>query len=119
ETGARGAFDVREVINFVWRQWRLIIGVTVLAAVIGALYVAHQTPLYTASAQLLLDPKKEKVAGQDPILSDLALDLPAIESQMAVIRSSSLLERVVAKERLVDDPEFGPAPKESGGGLIA
>ncbi len=119
ETGGRGGFTVRESINFLWRQWKLIVGVTVLASSLGALYVGRQTPLYTASAQLLLDPGKEKVAGKDSILSDLALDLPAIESQMAVIRSSSLLQRVVAKERLAADPEFGPAPKESGGGLLA
>jgi uncharacterized protein involved in exopolysaccharide biosynthesis len=114
-----GGFDPREAINFVWRQWRFISGVTALALLISALYIARQTPLYTASAELLLDPQREKITGQDPILTDVALDLPTIESQIAVIRSTSLLRRVVVKERLLNDPEFGAGPAIAGGSLLA
>ena len=105
ETG--GGFDIREAINFLWRQWKLIAGVAALALFIGAAYVARQTPLYTATAQLLLDPRKEKAAGPDAILSDEHL---MIDNQIAIIQSSALLRRVVDKERLVNDPEFGVAP---------
>jgi exopolysaccharide transport family protein len=119
ENREAGGFDPREAINFVWRQWRFISGVTALALLIGALYIARQTPLYTASAQLLLDPQREKITGQDPILTDVALDQSAIESEIAVIRSTSLLKRVVAKERLLNDPEFGAGPAVAGGGLLA
>ncbi len=108
-------FDIREAINFVWRQWKFIAGVTALSVLVGSIYIARQTPLYTASAQLLLDPRKEKAAGQDTILSDAVLDIPTVESQMSIIRSSSLLRRVVEKERLVNDPEFGSAPAVAGG----
>ena len=112
------SFDIREAINFAWRQWKLILSATVLAALVGAIYIARQTPLYTASAQLLLDPKREKAAGADSIYTDSALDLPAIESQMAIIRSSALLRRVVAKERLVNDSEFGVGPVGAGGSIF-
>ncbi|WP_051134090.1 polysaccharide biosynthesis tyrosine autokinase [Methylocystis sp. ATCC 49242] len=118
ETG--GGFDIREAINFVWRQWKLIAGVTALALLFGAVYIVRQTPLYTATAQLLLDPRKEKAAGQDVIMDDEYRDLSMIENQMAIIKSSDLLRRVVKKERLVSDPEFGAAPSvESGGGLFS
>jgi len=112
-------FDLREAINFAWRQWKFIAGVAALALLMGMLHVARQTPLYTAAAQLLLEPQKERLTGQDPLLSDVVLDLPAIESQIAVIRSTSLLRRVVVKERLVNDPEFGAGPAVAGGGLLA
>ena len=112
-------FDLREAINFAWRQWKFIGAIVALALLIGALYIARQTPLYTAGAQLLLDPRKEKAAGLDTVLTDAAFDQPAIESQMAVIRSTALLKRVVDKERLIDDPEFGSGPIVAGGGLLA
>lgn len=112
-------FDIREAVNFAWRQWKFIGGVTALILLMGAIYIARQTPLYTASTQLLLDPRKEKAAGQDTILSDAILDLPAIESQMAIIRSSSLLRRVVEKEHLVNDPEFGAGPSGPGADMLA
>jgi exopolysaccharide transport family protein len=113
------SFDLREAINFAWRQWKFIAGVAALALLIGALYIARQTPLYTATAQLLLDPQREKMAGLDPILGAISLDQTAVESQIAVIRSTSLLGRVVVKERLVNDPEFGAGPAVTGGGLLA
>jgi polysaccharide biosynthesis transport protein len=117
---ADGGFDIHAAINFLWRRWKLIGGIAALALLIGALYLARATPLYTATAQLLLDPRKEKAVGQDAIISDVALDQPMIESQIAIINSSSLLRRVVEKERLIDDPEFGGAPTGAGGqGLLA
>jgi succinoglycan biosynthesis transport protein ExoP len=116
-----GGFDIRDAVNFVWRRWKLIGGATALAVLIGAVYVARQTPLYTATAQLLLDPRKEKIAGQETIMSDFVLDEPTIQSQMAIITSSALLRRVVDKEHLVNDPEFGVAPSggNSGSGFLA
>lgn len=114
---AGGGFDIHALVNFVWRQWKLIAGVTALAVLIGAVNIARTTPLYTATAQLLLDPRKEKAVGQDVIMSDAILDLPTVESQIAIIKSSALLRRVVEKERLVNDPEFGASPAMGDGGV--
>jgi exopolysaccharide transport family protein len=119
ESRETGGFDLRETINFVWRQWKFIVGVSALALLIGALYIARQTPLYTASAQLLLEPQSERLIGPNPLVSSVALDLSAVENQIAVIRSTSLLRRVVVKERLVNDPEFGAEPAVAGGGVLA
>jgi polysaccharide biosynthesis transport protein len=116
---AAGGIDLRTAINFVWRQWKLIASVAAFAVIVGAVYLLRVTPLYTATAQLLLDPRKEKAVGQDAIMSDSQLDLPTIESQMAIIRSSALLRRVVEKEKLVNDVEFGAAPaSDPGQGLL-
>jgi polysaccharide biosynthesis transport protein len=117
---AQEGLNIHDIVNFLWRRWKLIGGVTTFALLIGSVYIARATPLYTASTQLLLDPRKEKAGGQDPILTDAVLDLPTIESQIAVIQSSALLRRVVEKERLTNDPEFGTAPTGDGGvGLVA
>ncbi|WP_018265250.1 GumC family protein [Methylosinus sp. LW4] len=115
---AEAGFDIHGYVNFVWRQWKLIAGVTALFLLVAAVETARTTPLYTASAQLLLDPHKEKAGGQDAIMTDAALDLPTIESQIAIIKSSALLRRVVEKERLVEDTEFGARTRVGGGGLL-
>jgi len=119
ETNESGSFDLRDAINFAWRQWKFVAAVAALVLLIGAFYIARQTPLYTADAQLLLDPHKEKIGNQDVILSEAALDAPSVESQIAVLRSTSLLRRVVGKENLVNDPEFGAGPAVNGSGLLA
>ena len=104
---AEQAFDLREILSFIWRQWKFIAAVVAVSLVIGAMYLAKETPRYTATTHVLLDPRKEKAGGSEAILSDAILDGASIESQMAVIRSTSLLKRVVEKERLTKDPEFG------------
>ena len=103
-------FDLREGVGFVWRQWKFIsyiVGIFLLAATV---YVWTETPRYTASAQVLLEPQREKTAKDEAILSDASLDFSMVESQLAIIRSSVFLQRVVEKERLVADPEFGSGP---------
>src|SRR5262249_57814342 len=104
-------FDLRGVINFVWREWKFILIVVALALLAGMVQLARQTPLYTATAQVLLDPRKEKAAGTDAVLSDVNLDVAAIDSQLAILRSTIFMRRGVEKEGLVSDPEFcaGPA----------
>ena len=83
------------------------------------LHLSRQTPLYTASAQLLARSEQgEGELSQDTVLTDAPFDLPTIESQMAVIRSTALLRRVVDKERLINDPEFGSGPVGAGSGLL-
>jgi polysaccharide biosynthesis transport protein len=95
-------FDLREYVNFLWRQWLFIAVVTGFAILVAFVYLVHATPLYTATAQVLLDPRREKTVGTEAILADFQLeDASAIESQLAIIKSDSLLRRVVEKEQLV------------------
>ena len=116
--GEAGGFDPREALNFAWRQWKLILGVTAIAIILGALNLSRQTPLYTASAQMLLEPNKTKPVSQDAVQNDMPLDLATLESQIAVIKSTSLLRRVVLKEKLVNDNEFGAGPIGPGSGML-
>ena len=110
-------FDLREAIGFAWRHWKFIasvVGVTLLVAVV---FLLKQTPHYTATAQVLLEPPKVTRPG-NAILSEDTIDLTdaLIENQLAIIRSTVFLQRVVQKEHLVSDPEFGSrSPQEAQG----
>ena len=113
-----GGFDLRDVVNFLWRQWKLIGGMVALFVFLAALYLARATPMYTATAQLLLDQRKERAAGQDVFMTDAMLDQQMVENQMMIIRSTSLLRRVVEKMQLTRDPEFGGTAL-SGAGAVS
>jgi succinoglycan biosynthesis transport protein ExoP len=100
-------FDLRENLSFVWRRWKFIAAIVGVVLLIGVVSLLRQTPLYTASSLVLLDRQREKAPGAEAILTDVNLDFAMVESQMAIIRSSVFLRRVVEKENLVADPEFG------------
>ena len=110
QDGAERRFDLWEILNFCWREWKFMAAVFAAVLIVGTVYTLRQTPLYTATAEVLLDPRKEKAAGADAVLSDNHIDYAMIESQMAIIRSTVFLRRVVEKEHLVSDPEFGAGP---------
>ncbi len=97
----------------VWRIWRAkwwILILAILGAAIGV-FIALQVPrTYDASTDLILDPRGvnlvQNEVTQTPLglASDAALAL--IQSQIAVITSSSVLGRVVDEAGLTQDPEF-------------
>ena len=101
------AIDLRQVQDFFRRRWTVILGVAgavLAAALISLMFV---TPRYTATSQVLLEPRKEKVFGAENILPELNLDSGNVDSQISVIQSINLLRNVVEREKLTADPEFG------------
>lgn len=108
------SLEPREVINFLWRQWRLIASAVALGVLIAVLYLVTAVPLYVASTQLMLDPRRERAAGSDAFVSEAALDQSMIESQIALIRSTVFLRRVAEKERLLSNPDYKAKATNSG-----
>jgi succinoglycan biosynthesis transport protein ExoP len=93
--------DLREAIGFLWRQWMFIASILVATLAIAAIYIFTQTPRYTSTALVLLETQREKTAKDDSFLTDVNLDYSMIESQLAILRSTVFLQRVVEKLGLV------------------
>jgi capsular exopolysaccharide synthesis family protein len=98
---ARG-FDLRQYLNFAWRHWMFILSVAALALLVAVIDLLRATPLYTAETQVLLEQPE-----RPPVLEALRYenrgdgdDFSYLENQLAILRSDSLLRRVVVKERL-------------------
>src|SRR6476659_5000100 len=90
-------FDLRKYLNFVWRHWILIGAIAALALVVAFIYLARATPLYTASTQVLLELQREKAPGDTSSDSNTLDYVSAIENQLAILKSDSLLRRVAIK----------------------
>jgi len=106
----REAFDLREWMSFTWRHWKFIVAITAISLVIGTAYLLNQTRLYTATAQVLLDPQKEKMPGGDAMLGESRLSLAVIDSQIAIIRSTVFLRRVVERAHLIQTASVATNP---------
>lgn len=100
-------FDLREGIGFIWRQWVFIASIVAAVMVVATVYEFTRTPLYTASAQVLLEPQRIRPVKEDATVSDVNLDYAVVEGQIAIIKSTVFLQRVVEKLGLISDPEFG------------
>src|SRR5690606_31921534 len=80
-------------------------GVCVLLALI---YLLLQTPTYRATAELLVDPQGLQIVGKDIVATDGsgALERSNVDSQIYVILSNSVLDNVVKKLDLENDPDL-------------
>ncbi|BBU62374.1 hypothetical protein MSC49_23090 [Methylosinus sp. C49] len=103
---------LRAAAQFLRRRWPPLLGATMLALFAGAAFLAMATPRYTASAQLLIEMRPDRSIGADAILARAPINRQTMKSDIAVMRSAALLRRVVERERLADDPEFGAAALE-------
>ena len=91
------------------RKWHLA-GVTALVCALAGLVLTQLTPEYRATALVMLDTRKAKVTNTPDVVGGLTLDIPAMQTEIEVLRSVSLLGRVADKLRLDQDPEYGAQP---------
>jgi succinoglycan biosynthesis transport protein ExoP len=105
---------VMTAIQFVRRHYFVIISFGMLGLAGAILYLKTASPLYTASATVVIDRTKSQFIQQQSILADIPVDSVQVESQMQVMRSPHIALSVVDKLHLAQNPQFITA---SGGFL--
>ncbi|SKA37252.1 capsular exopolysaccharide family [Enhydrobacter aerosaccus] len=99
--------ELWEWLRLLNRRKALIVGAGLVAVAIMALIIAQQTPLYKASARIMLDTRTFKVVSTEPALSGVdTLNMGAIQSELEVIQSEFLIGRVVDRLGLASNPDF-------------
>ena len=100
-----------EILHTLWLRRRLIITVTLFITILATLIIFQLTPLYKANVQLLIGTDSKVVDIQSVLASDLMGD-SAILGEMEVIKSRTLVKRVIKALYLEDVEEFNPLLKE-------
>ncbi len=110
--------SLRDSIAFVWRHWLFIACVAGLALLAGLIWLARAVPLYTSTAQVMLDPMTERAPVQSSSQPNVMFFDPAMmENQISLIRSDGLLRRVVEKNRLHVAPPSAASPASMWAGM--
>jgi polysaccharide biosynthesis transport protein len=108
----RHVADLRELVRILRRRWQIVLAIPFVLVVLAAIFVLVVTPLYTATSTVLIDPHRGTVAdsaNQAPT-SNAVTDDATVESQVLLIQSVAILQRVVVKLGLTKDAEFIPKP---------
>ncbi len=112
-----GGMSFGWLLGVLWRGklWILLLGL--VGAVIGALLGGLLTPRYQSTAQLIIDPRDLRVLQNEVSPNAINNDSTTayLESQARIIASDTVKNRVIDREKLVLDPEFGAAT--SGGAI--
>jgi capsular exopolysaccharide synthesis family protein len=102
-------FDLMGLYRTLRKRLGLIASVTVGLTALVMVAVLQQTPLYTATAQVLLDRQQMQVTDMEAVISGLPADSATVDSEVEILLSRALAERVVERLDLTRDPEFNKA----------
>lgn len=103
-----GQLDLRRLTLAFRRRLRLF-GAVALAVFLATVFLTlSATPKYTANSTVMLDTRKEKVTNVEAVLSGLPADSSAVDTEVEILKSRQLAERVTKSLNLEQDPEFNP-----------
>jgi len=108
--------DLAEFLGIFYRHKWFIILVTCFFVGITVLYVSTLKPIYEASATIMLDTQKAKITSIEEIYGNDKGNTQYYNSQIQVLESRSLAEKVILRMGLMDNPIFNPIlnPTPSG-----
>jgi len=110
EPASREGGELDQMVEWVWallrRQYIVILFCTLFAATIGVIYLLTAPPKYTAHASLILDQRRGQLSSQQSILAATPIDVAWVESQVNIVKSVNIAQRVIQTLHLTEPPEF-------------
>ena len=104
------------LLRGIWRRKLMILSLAVIFALLALAYVMVTPPTYTSEAMVLIDNLDTPFDRAQPADTQArqAIDELDVASQVSVINSRDLGERVINKLALSGRPEFDPLTKGLG-----
>ncbi len=107
-------FGLADFIGVLRRRRGLILRIAAGAVALTALVTFLLPTLYGSAAVVMLEQRRNNFADQSSVLSALPTDPASVQDQIQILTSRDIAERVIAKLKLYDDPEFA-----GGSGLMS
>ncbi len=119
--------SIADAIAFLRYYWPLVAATALGAIALAVVYVATAAPIYTSSAQLLIETAQQSAPTITMSESVVALDTPQIESEIALLSSEQIIRKAVdildsasdSKAPAAANPAGTAASAPDKGGVIA
>jgi polysaccharide biosynthesis transport protein len=98
--------DLRGLVAAFRRRLKLFATVALLVLIAVVVVTFQQTPRYTATSNVLIDTRQGQVTDISAVMSGITGESGAIDTEVEILKSRSLAERVVRQQKLDLDPEF-------------
>ncbi|THD78838.1 MAG: hypothetical protein E7812_10725 [Phenylobacterium sp.] len=110
---------LRQLFGILMQRAPLALGIAAAVFVVVLAAFAMKTPTYSASGSVVIDPKGANLARpEQPQSWGAPPDTSAVDTQVEILRSQALAERVVRRLKLYNDPEFNGAQAPGFFGLV-
>jgi len=106
--------NLRAILRVLWRHKAVIAGTVLILTTLSVIILYQLTPRYAATARVLLDSRDREIAKFDSAGTGVPGGAEAITSEIEIIQSQRLAEKVIRELRLYDDPEFNNELRPEG-----
>lgn len=106
-------YDVRGLVAVLRRRWQVLAASVVSITIIVALVVMQMTPIYSATSSVAINTQKTKVVDVGEVVSGVSADLSGMETQATILRSPTLVGKLIDKMKLDLDPEFSDTAEQA------
>jgi succinoglycan biosynthesis transport protein ExoP len=111
DDSAEDQVDLRQYWGIIRQHWPGIVGLALMVSLLTALVVWPKTPIYQATASLLMEPKQAKILSIEDIYAADTNKNDYLQSQVEILKSRDLAKMAIEKLHLLDYPEFNPKPE--------
>lgn len=113
EPSNEASFDLLSLWNAVWQRKVSILTLMLVVMMLAALVVLAITPQYRASATMLIEDNSPNVLSIEQMYGANSGGSEYLQTQVGLLRSRELAERVARELNLVRHPEFDPRQNQS------
>ena len=113
--------DLNDFLLMLRRRIQLVVGAFAIVSVLIIAYTILQPRLYTSTATIMINPRQERILSQDQSISDTPANSAIVDSELEVLRSRELAERLVEAMHLETRAEWNPdlRPRNPLAGFIS
>lgn len=113
---AEGGVSLQQIVMAVRRRLSLMAAVFVVVVAAVAIYTFQLTPIYSATSSVIIQARDNRVIDIGAVISGMPADAAAIDTEAEILTSRTLIEKVVRRLDLTNNPMFNAAlaePSES------
>ena len=97
-----------EVISIIRRRKWVLAASVLPALLLAGLFVYLATPKYSAETSILIEDQEANIVSVESVVAGLTGDEETVRSEVFVLKSGTVAERVIRKLGLTEDDEFNP-----------
>lgn len=98
-----------EILRGIWARKELVAAIFVISMALAMGWIYTVTPSYTVETRVLLEPRNNEISNFDAMSSPSMPDAETLQSEIQVMTSRPLIQRLITDLNLDSDPEFNPA----------
>lgn len=106
DEGMEGRRSIRQYLDVVYKRLPWILAISMIVTAAAAFYMYRLPPEYSATTQMIIEPRRPKVGSKDSININFGVDANYYNTQLKLLQNTELMHKVVLNLGLYREPDL-------------